>query len=52
MALPEKIVRELLDRADQRARYRLTIDLEHQIVADERDTLASFDIDPSSNIAC
>jgi 3-isopropylmalate/(R)-2-methylmalate dehydratase small subunit len=47
VALPERIVRQLLDRAEQEPSYRVTIDLEHQTVADERDTLASFDIDPA-----
>ena len=47
VALPEPIVRQLLDRAENEPGYRLTIDLEHQTVADERDTLAAFDIDPS-----
>src|SRR5437763_16268206 len=47
VALPETVVRQLLDRAENQAGYRLTIDLEHQTVADERDTMASFDIDPS-----
>jgi 3-isopropylmalate/(R)-2-methylmalate dehydratase small subunit len=45
--LPEKVVRELLDRAEQEPGYSLTIDLENQTVADARDTLAQFDIDPS-----
>src|SRR5205814_1007302 len=47
VALPESIVRQLLDRAENEPGYRLTIHLDHQTVADERDTLASFDIDPS-----
>ena len=47
VVLPEKIVRQLLDRAADQPGYRLTIDLENQTVADERDTLASFDIDPA-----
>src|SRR5947209_4096563 len=47
VVLPEPLVRQLLDRAEQEPGYRLTIDLEQQTVADERDTLASFDIDPS-----
>jgi 3-isopropylmalate/(R)-2-methylmalate dehydratase small subunit len=47
VALPENIVRQLLDRAENQPGYRLTIDLDHQTVADERDALASFDIDPS-----
>jgi 3-isopropylmalate/(R)-2-methylmalate dehydratase small subunit len=45
--LPENIVRRLLDQAEQEPGFRLTIDLENQTVADERDTLASFDIDPA-----
>jgi 3-isopropylmalate/(R)-2-methylmalate dehydratase small subunit len=47
VALPETIVRQLLDRAEREPGYRLTIDLAQQTVADERDMLASFDIDPS-----
>jgi 3-isopropylmalate/(R)-2-methylmalate dehydratase small subunit len=47
VALPENIVRQLLDRAESQPGYRLTIDLDHQTVADERDALASFDIDPA-----
>ena len=47
VVLPENIVRQLLDRAQNEPGYRLTIDLEQQTVADERDTLASFDIDPA-----
>lgn len=47
VVLPEPIVRQLLDRAESEPGYKLTIDLEQQTVADERDTLASFDIDPS-----
>jgi 3-isopropylmalate/(R)-2-methylmalate dehydratase small subunit len=47
VALPENIVRQLLDRADSEPGYRLTIDLEQQTVADSRDTLASFEIDPA-----
>jgi 3-isopropylmalate/(R)-2-methylmalate dehydratase small subunit len=45
VALPENVVRQLLDRALSERGYRLTIDLENQTVADQRDTLASFDID-------
>src|ERR1700687_1963908 len=47
VALAANIVRLLLDRAENEPGYRLTIDLDHQTVADERDTLASFDIDPA-----
>src|SRR5260221_5741601 len=44
VAVPENIVRQLLDRAEREPGYKLTIDLEHQTVSDERDTLANFDI--------
>jgi 3-isopropylmalate/(R)-2-methylmalate dehydratase small subunit len=47
VVLPENVVRQLLDRAEREPGYKLTIDLENQTVADERDTLASFDIDPA-----
>ncbi len=47
VALPENIVRQLLDRASQEPGYSVTIDLENQTVADARDTLAQFDIDPA-----
>jgi 3-isopropylmalate/(R)-2-methylmalate dehydratase small subunit len=47
VALPENLVRQLLDRAENEPGYTVTIDLEHQTVADARDTLANFDIDPS-----
>ena len=47
VALPDAIVRQLLDRATSQAGYKVSIDLENQTVADERDTLASFDIDPA-----
>ncbi len=47
VALPERTVRQILDRAQQEPGYRVTIDLEQQTVADDRDTLASFDIDPA-----
>jgi 3-isopropylmalate/(R)-2-methylmalate dehydratase small subunit len=45
VALPEPIVRQILDRATQDPGYTLTIELEQQTVADERDALATFDID-------
>jgi len=47
VVLPDNLVRQLLDRAENEPGYRLTIDLDHQTVADERDALASFDIDPA-----
>jgi 3-isopropylmalate/(R)-2-methylmalate dehydratase small subunit len=47
VVLPENIVRQLLDRAQNERGYAVTIDLENQTVSDPRDTLASFDIDPS-----
>jgi len=45
--LPERTVRAIIDRATNEPGYKVTIDLEQQTVADERDTLASFDIDPA-----
>jgi 3-isopropylmalate/(R)-2-methylmalate dehydratase small subunit len=47
VVLPDALVRQLLDRAASQPGYRVSIDLENQTVADERDTLASFDIDPA-----
>jgi 3-isopropylmalate/(R)-2-methylmalate dehydratase small subunit len=47
VVLPERVVRQLLDRAQNQPGYRVTINLQQQTVADERDTLANFDIDPS-----
>jgi 3-isopropylmalate/(R)-2-methylmalate dehydratase small subunit len=47
VVLPENLVRQLLDRAEQEPGYTVTIDLENQTVVDARDTLAAFDIDPS-----
>ncbi len=46
VVLPERLVREILDRALAEPGYRLTVDLERQTVADERDVLATFDVDP------
>jgi len=46
VVLPENLVRQLLDRAESEPGYSVTIDLENQTVADARDTLAAFDIDP------
>ena len=45
--LPERTVRQIMDRAISEPGYRVTIDLEQQTVADDRDALASFDIDPA-----
>jgi 3-isopropylmalate/(R)-2-methylmalate dehydratase small subunit len=47
VVLPEQTVRQIIDRATNEPNYRVTIDLEQQTVADERDVLASFDIDPA-----
>jgi 3-isopropylmalate/(R)-2-methylmalate dehydratase small subunit len=47
VVLPENLVRQLLDRAAAEPGYTLTVDLENQTVADARDTLAAFDIDPA-----
>jgi 3-isopropylmalate/(R)-2-methylmalate dehydratase small subunit len=46
VVLPEQQVRQLIDRAAREPGLKLTIDLENQTVADERDTLANFEIDP------
>jgi 3-isopropylmalate/(R)-2-methylmalate dehydratase small subunit len=46
VVLPEQVVRTIMDRASGDEPYRLTIDLERQTVSDDRDALASFDIDP------
>ena len=46
VVLPEQQVRQLIDRATSEPGFKVTIDLENQTVADERDTLASFEIDP------
>jgi 3-isopropylmalate/(R)-2-methylmalate dehydratase small subunit len=46
VVLPEAHVRQLIDRATGQPGLRLTIDLDQQTVADERDTLAGFDVDP------
>jgi 3-isopropylmalate/(R)-2-methylmalate dehydratase small subunit len=47
VVLPEPIVRAIMERATTTPNYTLTIDLEKQTVSDDRDTLASFDIDPA-----
>jgi 3-isopropylmalate/(R)-2-methylmalate dehydratase small subunit len=44
--LPEAEVRDLLRRAQEEENFSLTIDLESQTVADARDAIASFQIDP------
>jgi 3-isopropylmalate/(R)-2-methylmalate dehydratase small subunit len=46
VVLPEQQVRQIIDRAAREPGFKLTIDLENQTVADERDTLANFDLDP------
>jgi len=47
VVLPEPIVRQIMDRAEREAGYRVSIDLEQQTVSDDRDTLSTFDIDPA-----
>lgn len=47
VAVPENLVRQILDRAEREPGYTVTIDLEHQTVSDQADTLSTFDIDPS-----
>ena len=46
VALPEPIVRQIMDRALNEPGYSVSIDLEQQTVSDARDTLSTFDIDP------
>lgn len=43
--LPEPIVAAILDRAEERSGYRLTVDLERQKVIDDRGIDEPFDID-------
>jgi len=47
VAIPERLVRQLLDRAEREPGYQVTIDLEHQTVSDAADTLSTFEIDPA-----
>jgi 3-isopropylmalate/(R)-2-methylmalate dehydratase small subunit len=44
--LPEAKVHEIMRRATDEEGFKLTIDLERQTVSDERDAIASFEIDP------
>jgi 3-isopropylmalate/(R)-2-methylmalate dehydratase small subunit len=47
VAVPENLVRQILDRAEREPGYQVTIDLEHQTVSDAADTLSTFEIDPA-----
>jgi 3-isopropylmalate/(R)-2-methylmalate dehydratase small subunit len=47
VAVPETLVRQILDRAEREPGYTVSIDLEHQTVSDQADTLSTFDIDPA-----
>ena len=46
VVLPEETVNELLARAKERPGYRVTVDLERQVVEDEEGVVAPFDVDP------
>ncbi|MAG37513.1 MAG: 3-isopropylmalate dehydratase small subunit [Dehalococcoidia bacterium] len=47
VTLPEKVVNDLMARATERPGYRLTVDLERCVVADEEEgDIATFDVDP------
>jgi 3-isopropylmalate/(R)-2-methylmalate dehydratase small subunit len=46
VTLPQEKVDELLKRASERPGYRLTVDLEQQVVHDDGDFEAAFKIDP------
>jgi 3-isopropylmalate/(R)-2-methylmalate dehydratase small subunit len=47
VAVPENLVRQILDRAEREPGYSVSIDLEHQTVSDAADTLSTFEIDPA-----
>ena len=45
--LPEEVVNDLMARATERPGYRLTVDLERGVIADEEEgDIASFEVDP------
>jgi 3-isopropylmalate/(R)-2-methylmalate dehydratase small subunit len=46
VVLPEATVNELLARAKERPGYRVTVDLERQLVEDEEGVVAKFEVDP------
>ena len=46
VVLPEATVNELLARAKERPGYRVSVDLERQVVEDEEGVVASFEVDP------
>jgi 3-isopropylmalate/(R)-2-methylmalate dehydratase small subunit len=45
VVLPEATVEEILARAKERPGYRLTVDLEQQVVEDEEGLVAPFEVD-------
>jgi 3-isopropylmalate/(R)-2-methylmalate dehydratase small subunit len=46
IVLPEQTVNEILARAKERPGYKLTVDLERQVVSDEEGEVAKFEVDP------
>jgi 3-isopropylmalate/(R)-2-methylmalate dehydratase small subunit len=46
VVLPEETVNELLARAKERPGYRVTVDLERQVVEDEEGVVSKFEVDP------
>ena len=47
VTLPEEVVNDLMARATERPGYRLTVDLERGVIADEEEgDIASFEVDP------
>ncbi|HEX2186726.1 MAG TPA: 3-isopropylmalate dehydratase small subunit, partial [Chloroflexota bacterium] len=46
VVLPEATVQELMSKAKERPGYRLTVDLERQVVEDEEGVIADFEVDP------
>src|SRR5262249_29156331 len=46
IVLPEETVNEILARAKERPGYKLTVDLERQVIEDEEGAVAKFEVDP------
>ncbi|RPJ60026.1 MAG: 3-isopropylmalate dehydratase small subunit [Acidobacteria bacterium] len=46
IALPEGVVHELIQKARAQAPYRLTVDLEKQLISDEQGLNTKFEVDP------
>ncbi|GAB4231062.1 MAG: 3-isopropylmalate dehydratase small subunit [Acidobacteriota bacterium] len=44
--LPSQVVEELFEKIEKRPGYRLTVDLENQVVSDDDGWMVAFEIDP------